>query len=118
MAPEQEGQDRGDPLRSLAMRFKACAGLYEAGRGLRMHSPEETCSAEMRVSHAPSFVFRNLIGQSSNPKCPGPIFPCFPGEIVAPGNGASSTRGSGPIGEPSTRIRCAVKSGVKGSKKS
>ena len=85
MAPEQEGQDRGDPLRSLAMRFKACAGLYEAGRGLRMHSPEETCSAEMRVSHAPSFVFRNLIGQSSNPKCPGPIFPCFPGEIVAPG---------------------------------
>lgn len=30
------------------MRFKAWAGLYEAGRGLRMHSPEETRCAEVR----------------------------------------------------------------------
>ena len=28
------------PLRSLAMRFNAWAGLYEAGRGLRMQSPD------------------------------------------------------------------------------
>lgn len=36
MAPEQEGQLSGEPLRSLAMRFSAWAGLYVAGRGLRM----------------------------------------------------------------------------------
>jgi len=38
MLPEHDGQLSGDPVRSLAMRFSACAGLYVAGRGLRMGS--------------------------------------------------------------------------------
>jgi hypothetical protein len=38
MFPEQEGQLRGDPVRSLAIRCSACAGLYVAGRGLRIES--------------------------------------------------------------------------------
>ena len=37
--PEQEGQLRGVPFRSLAMRCRACAGLYVFGRGLRMSPP-------------------------------------------------------------------------------
>lgn len=36
--PEQEGQLRGEPVRSLAIKCSACAGLYVAGRGLRMTS--------------------------------------------------------------------------------
>jgi hypothetical protein len=42
MEPEQDGQLKGDPFRSLAMRCSACAGLYAFGRGLRM-SPPEMC---------------------------------------------------------------------------
>lgn len=38
MFPEQEGQLRGEPVRSLAIKCSACAGLYVAGRGLRMTS--------------------------------------------------------------------------------
>src|SRR5690606_40361579 len=34
--PEQDGQLKGAPFRSLAMRWRACAGLYAAGRGLRI----------------------------------------------------------------------------------
>ena len=34
--PEQDGHESGVPLRSFAIKFKACAGLYEAGRGLRI----------------------------------------------------------------------------------
>jgi hypothetical protein len=34
--PEHDGQLRGDPLRSLTMRCSAWAGLYVAGRGLRI----------------------------------------------------------------------------------
>jgi hypothetical protein len=37
MGPEQEGQLREVPVRSFAIRFSACAGLYVAGRGLRMY---------------------------------------------------------------------------------
>ena len=36
MRPEQDGQLSGEPVLSLAMRFSACAGLYVAGRGLRI----------------------------------------------------------------------------------
>ena len=36
--PEHEGQLRGEPVRSLAIKCSACAGLYVAGRGLRMTS--------------------------------------------------------------------------------
>jgi hypothetical protein len=35
----QDGQTRGEPDRSVAIRFSACAGLYDAGRGLRMYPP-------------------------------------------------------------------------------
>jgi len=38
MSPEQDGQLRGDPVRSLAIKCSACAGLYVAGRGLRIES--------------------------------------------------------------------------------
>jgi len=34
--PEQEGQLSGDPVRSLAIRWSACAGLNVAGLGLRI----------------------------------------------------------------------------------
>ncbi len=36
MGPEQDGQLSGDPVRSLAIRLSAWAGLYVFGRGLRM----------------------------------------------------------------------------------
>ena len=36
--PEHEGQLRGESVRSLAIKCSACAGLYVAGRGLRMTS--------------------------------------------------------------------------------
>ena len=36
IAPEQDGQLNGVPVRSFAIRFNACAGLYVAGRGLRI----------------------------------------------------------------------------------
>lgn len=67
MAPEHEGQDSGDPFRSLAMRFRACAGLYEAGRGLRMDSPEEN----QRAVISPARIVdhhRKVIRSSQNPK--------------------------------------------------
>ena len=38
-ADAQDGQTSGIPVRSLAIRFSACAGLYDAGRGLRMYPP-------------------------------------------------------------------------------
>ena len=38
--PEHDGQDNGVPLRSFAIRFRACAGLYEAGRGLRIYDSD------------------------------------------------------------------------------
>ena len=38
MGPEQDGQLRGEPVRSLAMRLSAWAGLYVFGRGLRMET--------------------------------------------------------------------------------
>ena len=34
-----EGQLKGEPVRSVAIRFNAWAGLYVAGRGLRMRPP-------------------------------------------------------------------------------
>ena len=42
MGPEHDGQLRGDPFRSLAIRCSACAGLYAFGRGFRM-SPPDIC---------------------------------------------------------------------------
>lgn len=38
MIPEQDGQLSGEPVRSFAIRCSAWAGLYVAGRGLRMTS--------------------------------------------------------------------------------
>jgi hypothetical protein len=42
MGPEHDGQLSGDPDLSLAIRLRACAGLYVAGRGLRMVPPKTT----------------------------------------------------------------------------
>ncbi len=39
--PEQDGQLSESPLRSLAIRWRACAGLYEFGRGFRIRSPSD-----------------------------------------------------------------------------
>ena len=39
--PEQDGQLSASPARSLAMRWRACAGLYEFCRGFRIRSPAE-----------------------------------------------------------------------------
>lgn len=39
MTPEHEGQFNGPPRRSPLMRFRACAGLYVFGRGLRIDPP-------------------------------------------------------------------------------
>ena len=36
MDPEHDGQESGEPVLSLAIRFSACAGLYVTGRGLRI----------------------------------------------------------------------------------
>ena len=47
MFPEQEGQLSGEPVRSLAIKCSACAGLYVAGRGLRMTSSKTVFSATM-----------------------------------------------------------------------
>ena len=41
ISPEQEGQLSEDPVRSLAIRFRACAGLNVAGRGLRISASSE-----------------------------------------------------------------------------
>src|SRR5437868_10887516 len=43
MGPEQDGQLSGVPVRSLVMRWSACAGLYVFGRGLRMTPPDGCC---------------------------------------------------------------------------
>ena len=40
IGPEHEGQLSGEPVRSLAIRWRACAGLYVAGRGFLMATPE------------------------------------------------------------------------------
>lgn len=45
--PEHEGQLRGEPVRSLAIKCSACAGLYVAGRGLRMTSSKTVFSTSM-----------------------------------------------------------------------
>ena len=39
MEPLHDGQLSDSPVRSLAMRCRACAGLYVAGRGFRMGPP-------------------------------------------------------------------------------
>ena len=36
ICPEQDGQLSGEPVRSLAIRWSACAGLNVAGLGLRI----------------------------------------------------------------------------------
>lgn len=45
IGPEQDGQLSGEPLRSLAIRCSACAGLYVFGRGLRMNASKESARA-------------------------------------------------------------------------
>ncbi len=45
IGPEQDGQLSGEPLRSLAIRCSACAGLYVFGRGLRMNASKESVRA-------------------------------------------------------------------------
>jgi hypothetical protein len=42
IGPEQDGQLNDVPVRSFAMRFRACAGLYVAGRGLRIYLSSTT----------------------------------------------------------------------------
>lgn len=46
--PEQDGQLSGSPLRSLAIRWRACAGLYELGLGFRIRSPSVCLSGPTR----------------------------------------------------------------------
>src|SRR6185312_1985750 len=46
MSPEQEGQLSGIPLRSCEMSCSAWAGLYVAGRGLRIESSRVTHSGD------------------------------------------------------------------------
>jgi len=41
IGPEQDGQLSGVPVLSFAIRFSACAGLYVAGRGLRIQTPPQ-----------------------------------------------------------------------------
>lgn len=50
MFPEQDGQLSGDPVRSLAIRWSACAGLYVAGRGLRMSPPKTGYNRSTRLA--------------------------------------------------------------------
>jgi hypothetical protein len=42
IGPEHDGQLRGEPVRSLAIKCNACAGLYVFGRGLRMNASKES----------------------------------------------------------------------------
>lgn len=51
MFPEQEGQLSGEPVRSLAIKCSACAGLYVAGRGLRMTS-SKNCILDLSAKTA------------------------------------------------------------------
>jgi hypothetical protein len=51
MEPEHDGQLSGVPVRSLAIRFSACAGLYVAGRGLRIQS--SSTAKQTRMTKAP-----------------------------------------------------------------
>ena len=57
MAPEQDGQLSGVPVRSFEIRFSACAGLYVAGRGLRMR-PLLNCN-QPRMNAAPVRLMDN-----------------------------------------------------------
>lgn len=41
MGPEHDGQLSGDPVRSLAIRWSAWAGLYVFGRGFRIEDLPE-----------------------------------------------------------------------------
>src|SRR3712207_9193778 len=52
MSPEHDGQLRGEPLRSLAIRCSAWAGLYVFGRGLRMSPPRGVPFTELDCSVA------------------------------------------------------------------
>jgi hypothetical protein len=47
IGPEHDGQLSGEPVRSFAIRFNACAGLYVAGRGLRI-TPSSTANSTGR----------------------------------------------------------------------
>ena len=51
MDPEHDGQLSGVPVRSFAIRFNACAGLYVAGRGLRIQS--SSTAKQTRMTTAP-----------------------------------------------------------------
>jgi hypothetical protein len=59
IGPEQDGQLSGDPVRSLAMRCSAWAGLYVFGRGLRMNVYASKCALR-RERCAPGRVKFNL----------------------------------------------------------
>lgn len=45
ICPSQLGQLRGSPVRSAAIRCRACAGLYVFGRGLRITPPRGKSAA-------------------------------------------------------------------------
>lgn len=66
--PEHDGQESGDPFRSFAMRFRACAGLYEAGRGLRIYTPGKHLRARPRRLPTSQVPIGKLIDLRSNSK--------------------------------------------------
>jgi hypothetical protein len=49
IGPEHEGQLKADPLRSLAIKCSACAGLYVFGRGLRMYASKESPGRDLMI---------------------------------------------------------------------
>lgn len=49
--PEQDGQLSAVPVRSFAIKFSAWAGLYVAGRGLRIQS--SSTAKQIRMTTAP-----------------------------------------------------------------
>ena len=82
MEPEQEGQLSGSPLRSLAMRWRACAGLYEFGLGLRMRAPAKS-SATRHPWRCRNFIERKLIGLELKPSGVGSCEPPVSEEPLA-----------------------------------
>jgi hypothetical protein len=60
IGPEQDGQLNDVPVRSFAMRFRACAGLYVAGRGLRIYLSSTADSPDGTGAGSP-YIKDNLL---------------------------------------------------------
>ena len=71
IGPEHDGQLRGEPVRSLAIKCNACAGLYVFGRGLRMNASKESVRAR------PDRPAHRLSPKSNRSRRvpPGPVLP-------------------------------------------